>query len=99
MVRVHDVRETVDALRVATIYGAEAIGFDKDIGTLEAGMQADHAMLVEARNRVKAMVDKGMSSEEILAENPLADFDADFNWRFITTARMTETLVQYYSGS
>jgi glyoxylase-like metal-dependent hydrolase (beta-lactamase superfamily II) len=67
--------------------------------TDKAGMLADHEMLVEARRRVKAMVDKGMSGEEILAENPLADFDADFNWRFITTERMTETLVRYFSGS
>ncbi len=67
--------------------------------TDKAGMESDHAMLVEARNRVKALVDQGMSGDEILAANPLADFDADFNWRFITTEKMTQTLIDYFSGS
>ena len=34
-----------DVLRAATIYGAEAIGFDQDIGTLEAGKLADILVL------------------------------------------------------
>ncbi|MDH3223927.1 MAG: amidohydrolase family protein, partial [Gemmatimonadota bacterium] len=34
-----------DALRVATIYGAEAIGFGKQIGTVEAGKLADILVL------------------------------------------------------
>ena len=34
-----------DLLRVATIYGAEAIGMDKDIGSLEAGKLADIVVL------------------------------------------------------
>jgi len=34
-----------DALRVATIYGAEAIGFDSQIGTVEAGKLADILVL------------------------------------------------------
>jgi Tol biopolymer transport system component len=39
--------ENHDALRVATIYGAEAIGFDKDVGTIEAGKMADILVLNE----------------------------------------------------
>ncbi|HSL70430.1 MAG TPA: amidohydrolase family protein [Longimicrobiales bacterium] len=34
-----------DVLRAATIYGAEAIGFDKDVGTIEAGKLADILVL------------------------------------------------------
>ncbi len=36
---------THDALRVATIYGAEAIGLSEDLGTLEAGKLADILVL------------------------------------------------------
>jgi imidazolonepropionase-like amidohydrolase len=46
-----------DVLRTATIYGAEAIGFDKDLGTVEAGKLADILVLdedplVDLRNSV-----------------------------------------------
>ncbi len=37
-----------------------------------ADLQAAVDMLVDARARVKALVDKGLSQEDVLAENPLA---------------------------
>ena len=49
-------------------------------------------MLVDAQARVKALVDAGKSKDEILASNPLADYHDVWNWDFISTERMTETL-------
>lgn len=60
----------------------------------KADLQAAVNMLIDARARVKKLVDAGRSKEEILAANPLADYHDDWNWGFITTERMTETLVR-----
>jgi cyclase len=49
------------------------------------------AVLKDGRKRVKALVDQGMSEEEVLAANPLADYHDEYNWSFITTERMTST--------
>ena len=58
----------------------------------KADLQAALDMLLDSQTRVKALVDAGKSKEEILAENPLADYHDIWNWGFITTERMTETL-------
>lgn len=62
--------------------------------TDKAGMKADIDMLVDAASLVKALIDKGMSSEEIMAANPLQKYDETYGWRFITTERMTQTLIR-----
>lgn len=54
-------------------------------------------MLVDAEARVRAMLDKAMSAEEIVAANPLADYHDNWNWGFITTERMTQTLIRALS--
>jgi len=58
----------------------------------KADLQAAVDMLEDAQARVKALVDAGKSQEEVLAENPLADYDDGWSWEFITTERMTETI-------
>ena len=55
-------------------------------------LEAARAMLIDARARVKALVYQGLSQEEVLEKNPLADYHEQWNWGFITTERMTNTL-------
>jgi glyoxylase-like metal-dependent hydrolase (beta-lactamase superfamily II) len=54
-------------------------------------LQAARDMLVDARKRVKELVDAENSEEEILAMNPLAPY-RDWGWDFITVEVMTRTL-------
>ncbi len=61
--------------------------------TDKAGMKADIDMLVDARAQVKAMLEQGKSEDEVLEANPLAKYDS-YNWAFITTERMTQTLIR-----
>lgn len=58
----------------------------------KADLQAAVDMLVDAEARVEALVLEGMTEEEVLAANPLADYHDTWNWGFITTERMTSTL-------
>jgi glyoxylase-like metal-dependent hydrolase (beta-lactamase superfamily II) len=57
----------------------------------KADVERNLEVLVDGRRRIKALVDKGMTEEEVLAANPLADYHDDYNWSFITTERMTKT--------
>jgi glyoxylase-like metal-dependent hydrolase (beta-lactamase superfamily II) len=63
-----------------------------------AELEADLAMLRDAQARIKALVDAGKSEEEILAENPLADYGQTYSWFFITTERMTKTFMRSLNG-
>jgi glyoxylase-like metal-dependent hydrolase (beta-lactamase superfamily II) len=58
----------------------------------KADLEEDLAVLIDSKKRVKALVDAGKSQEEVLAENPLADYHDQYNWSFITTEKMTNTL-------
>jgi glyoxylase-like metal-dependent hydrolase (beta-lactamase superfamily II) len=60
----------------------------------KADVERNLAVLVDSKARVKALVDKGMSADDIVAANPLALYHDDYNWGFITTERMTRTLVR-----
>jgi glyoxylase-like metal-dependent hydrolase (beta-lactamase superfamily II) len=55
-------------------------------------LQAAVDMLADAEDRVAALVLEGMSADEVVAANPLADYHDTWNWGFITTERMTRTI-------
>lgn len=65
----------------------------------KADLAAANAMLVDAEKRVKALLDKGMSAEEVLAAQPLALYDEQWSWGFIDTERMTNTLIRAHRES
>ena len=64
-----------------------------------AGLEQDVAMLKDSKSRVKALMDKGMSEEDILAADPLADYGETYSWFFITTERMTKTFMRSLGGN
>ena len=47
--------------------------------------------LVDANAKVKALADQGMSLSEVMAANPLSDFE-DLSWFHISTTRMVDIL-------
>lgn len=58
----------------------------------KADLQAAVDMLEDAQARVKALVDAGKSQEEVIAGNPLADYEDGWSWDFISADSMTETI-------
>jgi len=57
-----------------------------------AELQASLDMLREAAFRVRTLVEGGADLEAVRAAAPLADMHDDWNWGFITTDRMVQTL-------
>ncbi|WP_339744488.1 MBL fold metallo-hydrolase [uncultured Maricaulis sp.] len=55
-------------------------------------LQASLDMLREAAFRVRTLVEGGADLDAVRAAAPLADFHDDWNWGFITTDRMMQTL-------
>jgi glyoxylase-like metal-dependent hydrolase (beta-lactamase superfamily II) len=64
----------------------------------KAAVERSIAMLKDAKGRVAKLVAEGLSKEEVLAADPLADYNADWAWRFITAERMTNTLYDELAG-
>lgn len=58
----------------------------------KADLQVAIDMLIDAEERVKALVLEGKTEAEILAANPLSGYHDQWSWGFITTERMTQTL-------
>ena len=58
-------------------------------------LEASIAMLEDSRATIQALIDAGMSEDDVVKKNPLQKYDADWTWGFITTERMTR---QIYKG-
>lgn len=63
------------------------------IATLD-DLEASIAMLVETHSIIKALIEQGLSLEDIKALNSLNSYAEKWNWAFITTERMVST--HYY---
>lgn len=89
---------TVDGMIAGMQAIADAAGPDTRIipghGQLSTreDVLAGIAMLTAARDAVSALAAEGLSLDQVQAANPLAPFHDDWNWRFITTERMTAIL-------
>lgn len=60
----------------------------------KADLERNLAVLIDSQKRVKVLVDEGVSEDDIVAANPLALYHDDYSWAFITTERMTRTLIR-----
>ena len=89
---------TVDGFIAALERGKEIAGPDTKViaghGPLstEEDIQASIDMLRETSGRVRALVAEGADREAVAEAAPLADYEEDWAWRFITTERMLDAL-------
>lgn len=60
----------------------------------KADLGRDLEVLIDSKKRVQVLLDKGMSEAEIVEANPLAIYHEGWTWGFITTEKMTRTLVR-----
>ncbi|HEX5786541.1 MAG TPA: MBL fold metallo-hydrolase [Woeseiaceae bacterium] len=63
-----------------------------------AELETHLAMLIDSHAKVQALVDDGLSADEVVAANPLAGYHEEYDWPFITTERMTRTLYRDIAG-
>ena len=68
-----------------------------ELANLES-MKKNIAMLVEGQKRVYKLIEAGMSEDEAVAAEPLADFATTFDWYFINAERMTRTFYKDLIG-
>jgi cyclase len=59
----------------------------------KADLRRNLDVLIAAQALVEPLVEKGMSADDIVAANPLEPYES-YSWEFITTERMTRTLVR-----
>ncbi|MDX1554624.1 MAG: MBL fold metallo-hydrolase [Xanthomonadales bacterium] len=60
----------------------------------KSSLRADIEMLKDSYALVKELVDAGQSEADIVSANPLSRYHDTYDWAFITTERMTRTLVR-----
>jgi glyoxylase-like metal-dependent hydrolase (beta-lactamase superfamily II) len=95
---------TVEGMIAGLRQVAEAAGPDTQIipghGPLSTkdDVVASANMLEATRAVIAGLVDEGLSYEEILQSEPLADWHEDWNWGFITTERMIWTHYRDLTG-
>lgn len=91
---------TVEGYIAGLEAGLEVAGPDTQIiaghGPLStvADIEASLAMLRAGQAAVAVLVEQGLSEDEVVAAEPLADFAEDWDWRFINSERMTRTFYQ-----
>jgi glyoxylase-like metal-dependent hydrolase (beta-lactamase superfamily II) len=64
----------------------------------KADLRRNLMMIADSRARVSLLVDQGRTIEEVLSENPLAVYDEEYNWSFITTELFTRMMYRSLSG-
>ena len=52
-------------------------------------MQRFHDMLVAVRGRIQALIDQGMTEDEVFAAGPTAEFDAAWGQGFMNPENFT----------
>ena len=57
-----------------------------------ADLEVSVNMLIDARSRVQELVAKGMSQDDVVAANPLADYREQWDWFFIDGNKLTTTM-------
>lgn len=62
-------------------------------------LQASLDMLREASFRIRTLVEAGADLDAVRAAEPLADFHDTWNWGFVTTDRMLQTLFNDATGN
>ena len=58
----------------------------------KADLRENIDMIIDSQKRVKALIDSGLTADEVVAEGPLAVYHDTYDWSFITTERWTRTI-------
>ena len=58
----------------------------------QSDLQVALDMLIDAKSRVQQLIDEGLSEEDAVAANPLADYRQRWDWFFINGDKITATI-------